>query len=139
MNACNNAAIFAIRSACEAMYSFEGTRTAVSHINIAIKIDPGTPYWKFLKGTYVKKLRQLQNPNSVPLLEEGKLFAEVVEKEKDNPVFMVHLAENLKDVAFTKIKNKEKYFALLEKNKSIQNEVNTEIEGLFKRSWELYE
>lgn len=137
MNNSNKAALYAIRSNIESLYSFNGTHSAINHINIAISLDPDVPYWQFLKGTYLYKLRNLQNLNQAPLLEERELFINAFKKEENNPLFMVYVADIYRESAMRSFKGKDDYFCYLPNDKSKVNLVDR-IERKFQQSLEYY-
>lgn len=136
MDASNRAAIHAVRSACQAMYSYEGTRTALSRINMAINEDPQMPYWVFLKATYLQKLRKLETPHDPPSLEERELFDKAVANEP-NPLFMVYLADVNRETAISNMKRQDKYFWFLP-DESAKNELKQKNEKMCIASRELY-
>ncbi len=93
MNARNKAALQAIRSSVEAHYSYDGTCVAIDQIKKAVTLDPKYPFWLFLYGSYLYKLRNLSNMDERPSVNEKKLFEEANQLESNNPLFMVYLAD----------------------------------------------
>lgn len=137
MNKSNKAALHAIRSNVYSLFSYEGTRSAVSCINIAIDLDPEVPYWLFLKGLYLQKMRHLQNLNDAPPLEERALFESAYKKEPDNALFMVYAADIYREHAAHASKKKDACFWFLPDNNS-KTDLTNRIENKYKTSLELY-
>ena len=131
------AAVLAIRSACCAMYSYSGIRDALGFIDRAIRKDARVPFWHFLKGMYLYKARTASNPTDPPSLEELEIFKRVNDEEKNNPLFMVYLADVYRESANANRNKKELDFWYIPKE--TQNSLKTECDTMYKESKELYE
>lgn len=94
MDPSNKAALSAIKACAHSLYSSDGLDTSLSQINMALSYDKTTAYWMFLKGTILQKLRPT---NEVPSLQEREAFAAAYEKENSNPLFMVYLADSIRE------------------------------------------
>lgn len=136
LNQTEEAGILAIRSACCSMYSYKGTQDALDFIDRAIRKDPSTPFWIFLKGVYLYKLRTILNPLDPPSLEEREIFTKINE-EADNPLFMVYFADICRESANVSKNLKELNFWFIPEE--FKNSSKDEAKMMYEKSKKFYE
>ncbi len=92
MDKINRAGVWAIRANVYVEYGYEGVKAAIVYINEAIALDPENPYWYFMKGMYMGRLRRMTSGFAIPLPEELSSLKKAMDMHKD-PAFIAFTAE----------------------------------------------
>ncbi|XP_065200476.1 uncharacterized protein LOC135831714 [Planococcus citri] len=129
MNNCNKSSIHAMKSAAFALYSNEDTQKASASIEKALKLDPDNARWHFLKGLYKRKERRIVNPFRMPLIIEKDSFEKAFEKDPNNVVFKLSVADYYREISAHATKRKENCSNFLPKDDSFNENLRENVDS----------
>lgn len=98
MNNANKAGIWGIRASVYVEYGYEGVKAAVDYIQNAIDLDRFNPFWHFMKGIYLGRLRRMEDTLTMPSMNEIRAL-EYALKIRVDPAFLAFTAEVYLEIA----------------------------------------
>lgn len=111
-------------------YGLYGHKMAFENAEKARKIDPKNPYWHFLIGKSLGRIRRVEKPFDIPSDEERNALKIAIEMN-DNYLFMLYTAESY-------VETSSRTFRFHNRNRSLYPSLKVSIDQMNEEASNLY-